>query len=103
MIAPPVDTNNRQERRNPEPCRISTSTFGEGGTSRPMRPVWLFPRSMQPSAGLKSMASSIIGQDECAPESVLGWDIEVTDEAGQTMLMLPVSDGQKSMLTQQAA
>jgi hypothetical protein len=51
----------------------------------------------------ESMASSIIGQDECAPESVLGWDIEVTDEAGQTMFIVPVSNGQKSMLTQQAA
>ena len=49
------------------------------------------------------MASSIIGKDKCAPESVSGWDIEVTDGAGRTILIVPVSDGQKSMLTQQAA
>ena len=49
------------------------------------------------------IASSIIGQEKCALESVSGWDIEVTDEAGRTMFIVPVSDGQKSMLTQQAA
>jgi hypothetical protein len=51
----------------------------------------------------ESMASSIIGQEKCALESVSGWDIEVTDEAGRTMLIVPIHAEQGRLLNKQAA
>jgi hypothetical protein len=38
----------------------------------------------------ESIASSIIDQGECAPGSLSGWDIEVTDHEGRTFLIVPV-------------
>jgi hypothetical protein len=49
------------------------------------------------------IASSIIGQDKCGPESVSGWDIEVTDEAGRMMLIVPIHAEQGRLLNKQAA
>jgi len=49
------------------------------------------------------MVSSIIDQGECAPGSLSGWDIEVTDHAGGTVLLMPVSDVQQNMKRKQAA
>jgi hypothetical protein len=49
------------------------------------------------------IASSIIGQDQCGPESVSGWDIEVTDEAGRMMLIVPIHAEQGRLLNKQAA
>ena len=51
----------------------------------------------------ESMASAIIGQDEGAPGSLLGWDIEVTDHAGRAVLMVPISDLQRKMKQNRAA
>jgi len=49
------------------------------------------------------MASSIIGQDEGVPGGLSGWDIEVTDHAGRTVLLMPISDPQQKMKRKQAA
>src|SRR3954469_779419 len=38
----------------------------------------------------ESIASSIIDQGECAPGSLSSWDIEITDHAGRTFLVVPV-------------
>src|SRR4051812_19768883 len=70
---------------------------GEGGNSRPMRSDLRFPRSIQPKRRAESMASSIIGQSEDAPGSLLGWDIEVTDHSGGTVLLMPISNLQQNM------
>jgi hypothetical protein len=51
----------------------------------------------------ESMASSIIDQDEGVPSRFSGWDIEVTDHAGGTVLLMPVSDVQQNMKRKQAA
>jgi len=39
------------------------------------------------------MASSILDQTEGAPTNLSGWDIEVTDGAGRTVLVVPLRDG----------
>jgi hypothetical protein len=52
---------------------------------------------------VESMASSIIGQSEGAPGSLSGWDIEVTDHAGRTVLLVPMNDLQQNMKRKQAA
>jgi hypothetical protein len=51
----------------------------------------------------RSMASSIMGQSECALGSLSGWDIEVTDQTGRTVLIVPISDGRQNMKHNQAA
>ena len=51
----------------------------------------------------ESMVSSIIDQGECAPGSLSGWDIEVTDHTGQTVLLVPISDMQPNIRRKQAA
>jgi hypothetical protein len=51
----------------------------------------------------ETMASSIIGQDKCGPESMSGWDIEVTDEAGRMVLIVPIHAEQGRLLNKQAA
>ena len=38
------------------------------------------------------IASSILDRNEAAPTCLLGWDIEVTDAAGETFLVTPVGD-----------
>jgi len=52
---------------------------------------------------VESMASSIIGQSEGAPGSLSGWDIEVADHAGRTVLIVPINDLQQNMKRKQAA
>jgi hypothetical protein len=56
-----------------------------------------------PRRRAESMASAIIGQDEGAPGSLLGWDIDVTDHAGRAVLMVPISDLQRKMKQKRAA
>jgi hypothetical protein len=51
----------------------------------------------------ESMASAIIGSGEGAPGSLSGWDIEVTDHTGETVLIAPVSDMQPNIRRKQAA
>ena len=51
----------------------------------------------------ESMASAIMGQSEGAPGSLSGWDIEVTDHTGRTVLIVPISDVQRNMKRKQAA
>jgi uncharacterized protein DUF6894 len=51
----------------------------------------------------ESMVSSIIDQGECAPGSLSGWDIEVTDHTGRTVLLVPISDMQPNIRRKQAA
>jgi hypothetical protein len=41
----------------------------------------------------EQMASSILDRDEGAPTNLPGWDIEVIDAAGRTVLVVPVGDG----------
>ena len=43
------------------------------------------------------------GQSEDAPGSLSGWDIEVTDHTGGTVLLVPISDLQQNMKRKQAA
>jgi len=38
------------------------------------------------------MASSLLDQNEGAPANLSGWDIEVTDAAGRTCLVLAVGE-----------
>ena len=49
-----------------------------------------------------SMASSITGQSDGA-WSRSGWDIEVTDHTGGTVLIVPISGLQQNMKRKQAA
>ena len=52
----------------------------------------------------ESLASSILSQDhDDAPGSRLGWDIEVTDHAGRTVLLIPISGAQQRVTPKQAA
>ena len=44
----------------------------------------------------ESIASSIIDQGECAPGSLSSWDIEVTDHAGRTFLVVRSPDAKRS-------
>ena len=38
------------------------------------------------------IASSILDRNEAAPTCLLGWDIEVTDESGRTVLLIPINN-----------
>ena len=51
----------------------------------------------------ENMALSIIGQEACTLRTLSGWEIEVTDDAGRTMLIVPIGDGQDSPLNKRAA
>ena len=42
----------------------------------------------------EGIAWSIFGESRPAPDMVSGWDIEVVDDAGRTVLLLSVSDAE---------
>jgi hypothetical protein len=48
------------------------------------------------------MALVINGHEACELHSLSGWDIEVTDQTGQTVLTIPVSNGQRMSMRQAA-
>jgi len=49
------------------------------------------------------MASSILDQNEGAPINASGWDIEVTDAAGRTCLVLAVGERSPDVKRNRAA
>ena len=51
----------------------------------------------------ESIAVVIRGQEGRTFRSLSGWDLEVTDQTGQTVLMTPISEGQQSLSARQAA
>ena len=51
----------------------------------------------------EAAASRVVGQSDWESGHWSGWDIEVTDDAGRTVLLLPVGDVGQSTISKRAA